>query len=268
MSKKAQVITEIFKICRKKKDYTFHNDLVKKVSQKVGFGNPFDATKIDDKSKLPEILIKNDYALIHLGKGFHSFIKGIDTIFHTFEPIQKTEDWSYRKSVLNHYNTSESNVLSVANNQRILHRFVLGKEAKLYEMEKSLKTYFPHRTKIDMDYSINGVPISLDKMQIEIDLTIEMNGIVSVFEAKNGNPNSFVIYQLYHPFLYYHKAKNDENVCGKIDDIVCVYLTKTIEEGFIFLNLWAYTFEDPFEITSIKFLKSCSYKLIPEQSKC
>jgi type I site-specific restriction-modification system R (restriction) subunit len=75
MSKKDQVLTKLFEICQKRNNYVFDNDLVKDVSKKVGFGNPFDATKIDNKVKLPQVLRDNDFAVIHLGKGRHQFIK-------------------------------------------------------------------------------------------------------------------------------------------------------------------------------------------------
>jgi hypothetical protein len=59
MNKKAKVLTELFKICQKRNDFVFHNDLVKDVCRKVGFGNPFDVTKIDSRDKLPQILLDN-----------------------------------------------------------------------------------------------------------------------------------------------------------------------------------------------------------------
>ncbi len=68
MSKK-DVITEIFKICKKKNNFIFDNNLVKTISKKYNFGNPFDVTKLDNINKLPDILIKNNYALIHFGNG-------------------------------------------------------------------------------------------------------------------------------------------------------------------------------------------------------
>ena len=105
-SKKSQVIEEIFKICNERKKHEFHNDLVKDVCKKFGFGNPFDVTKLDNKNKLPEILIENDFAVIHLGNGWHKFIKGIEKVYHNFEPIQEKIDWEYKKSLLNQYNTS------------------------------------------------------------------------------------------------------------------------------------------------------------------
>ncbi len=158
ISNKAKVIEELFKICKKKKDFTFHNDLVKKICVKVGFGNPFDVTKLDNKDKLPEILQKNNYAIIHLGSGKHKFIKGIDKVYHNFEPIQKKIDWKYQKSLLNQYNSSESNILSVANNQRILHHFLFGKDTELNDVDisKRPKTYFPHRTKTSFEYNFGN----------------------------------------------------------------------------------------------------------------
>lgn len=48
ISKKSKVISKIFEICKKENNYDFHNDLVKEISKKVDFGNPFDATKIDN----------------------------------------------------------------------------------------------------------------------------------------------------------------------------------------------------------------------------
>lgn len=46
MNKKQKILTEIFRICQKQNDFVFDNDLVKKISKKHKFGNPFDVTKI------------------------------------------------------------------------------------------------------------------------------------------------------------------------------------------------------------------------------
>jgi hypothetical protein len=47
IAKKQQVIAKLFKICKEKGDYVFDNALVKKVCRDIGFGNPFDATKVE-----------------------------------------------------------------------------------------------------------------------------------------------------------------------------------------------------------------------------
>ena len=263
-SKKNQVLEELFRICKSKGDFVFHNELVKDVCKKVGFGNPFDATKLDNEAKLPKILLDNDYALVHIGSGNHKFVKGINKIYHNFEPIEKNIEWEYQKSVLNQFNSSESNILSVANNQRVLHNFLFEKDSEFDDVDiiNRPKTYFPHRTKTSFEYYLGDEEkIILHNIQIEIDLTIEFQGTIGVFEAKNGKPDNFSIYQIYHPFLYYHNAKLEE-LKDRIKNIFSVYVVRENENNFDNIKLWAYTFEDPFDITSIKFVKSSQYKLI------
>jgi hypothetical protein len=265
--KKGQVIEELYRICKQKKNYTFHNNLVKDVCKIIGFGNPFDVTKLDNKSKLPELLIRNDVAIIHLGSGNHKFVDGINKVYHDFEPIQKTIYWKYKQSLLNQFNSSESNILSVANNQRILHHFLFGKDTELEDVDilKRPKTYFPHRTKTNFCYSFGEeTKLDLKNIQIEVDLTIEFKGTIGVFEGKNGKVDNFSIYQLYHPFLYYFNANLCDSLKGKINKIYCVYVVREkMKEGDV-LKLWTYTFEKPYDITSITFVQSAEYKLVKE----
>lgn len=266
MSKKDQVITELFKLCQAKNNYIFHNDLVKDISKQFGVGNPFDVTKLDSKKSLPDILISNNYAIIHLGNGNHQFIKGIDIIYHEFEPIQEIIQWDYHKSLLNQYNSSESNILSVANNQRILHHFLFGKDTEFDDIniEQRPKTYFPHRTKTSFAYNFGREShIELENIQIEIDLTIEFQGTVGVFEAKNGTPDNFAIYQLYHPFLYYYNANKLPEINGRIKQIYSVYVVKSIENKVTNLKMWAYMFTNSLDISSIQLIKSACYQLNP-----
>jgi len=149
-SEKQKVITEIFKFCVKKNNFVFHNELVKKVSKKHNFGNPFDATKLDNLDKFPDILIKNDYFIIHEGEGYHKFVKGIEKAFHKFEAISSKDvvDREYKRSILNEYDTSESNMLSVGSNLKIFHHFLYG------NIEVTPKIYFPRRTKTNFEYLI------------------------------------------------------------------------------------------------------------------
>ncbi len=270
-SLKKQVLTKLFSICEERGDYVFDNDLVKDVIGKMEgekkFKNPFDVTKVDRRDLLPQLMLEKNYAVIHLGNGAHRFIEGVEHVSHDFEPIQIEIDWKYKKSILNEYNTSESNILSVANNQRILHHFTFGQDNEFEDLDitKRPKTYFPHRTKANLKYNFGeDIEIELNKMQIEIDLTIEFKGTIAVFEAKNGKPDNFSVYQIYHPFLYYHEAKKKDEMQDKIQNIVCVYIVKQKEKEVTKLSLWAYTFEKPNDITSIKFLRSACYNLQKE----
>jgi hypothetical protein len=165
-------------------------------------------------------------------------------------------------TVTNEYNSSESNILSVANNQRILHHFLFGKDTEFdsIDITQRPKTYFPHRTKTSFAYNFGkDLHLELDNIQIEIDLTIEFQGTIGVFEGKNGKHDSFAVYQIYHPFLYYYKASQLSELKGKIKEIYGVYVVKTIENGITNLKIWAYTFKNPLDIVSIKFVKSVCY---------
>ena len=270
LRKKDKVLNELFRYCQKKNNPVFDNRLVKTVSKKFGFVNPFDATKLDNKNKLSILLLHNNVAIIHLGKGRHRFIKGIDKVFHDFEPIQTIIDWPYKKSVLNQFNSSESNILSVTNNQRILHHFVFetDREFEDTDISKRPKTYFPHRTKTSFKYNFGqAIEQQFDGIQIEIDLTIEFKGIIGLFEAKNGIPGNFSVYQIYHPFLYYHNARQRPEIADKIRKIICTYVVRNSTKGIDTISLWAYTFKNPLDITSIDFIKSSAYRLINQKEK-
>ena len=261
-SKKTQVILGLLTWCQANGTRTFHNDQVKDIARQVGLGNPFDATKLDNFNLLPQKLRDHDLAIIHLGRGNHAFVEGTRHVYHTFEPIADQQDWPYRKSLLNNYNTSESNTLSVANNQRILHDFAFGQDKEFDDVDISLrpKTYFPHRTKKHMAYGVGGHSVD-DLLQIEVDLTIEFQGTVAIFEGKNGKPTSFNVFQLYHPFLYYHLAnESDQRLNKGIKEIICIYVIRQADG----IALWAYTFDNTLDPTSIRFLRSKFYRLIQQ----
>lgn len=243
----------LYELCQNNNNYVFNNDKVKEICQKIGFGNPFDVTKLDNTDKLPIFFKEKDICILHLGKGNHMFANGINFLYHNFENIDKIIQWEYEKSLLDEYNSSESNILSVANNQGILHDFLFNDlEFFNLSIQQRPKTYFPHRTKCDLNYYFGNVPVNLTQQQIEIDLTIEYDEIICIFEAKNGTPNNFNISQIYHPFLYYFNS----NLTSR--PILCNYLVR--KENSI--KLWCYTFEIPLRMDSIKFLKSCEYQLI------
>ncbi len=261
---KKEIIQILFNNCKNKGDFIFHNNDIKQISQGT-FSNQFDVTKIDSSHKLPKVLKDNNYGLIHLGGGYHQFIHGIDKLFHSFEPIQKTINWQYQKSLLNNYGTSESNLLSVANNQRILHDFVFGKDCDFNhaDIRKRPKTYLPFPTGHPMKYKLGDETVETKSMRMQIDLAIEYQGVVGVFEAKNGTPTDFSIYQIFNPCYYYHQAKKDERINGLLKEIYGIYVTRPQPTSNV-INLWQYRFKKPEDMGSIEFIKSASYVLIQE----
>ncbi len=256
MGKKQDVITKVFEHCEKENNYIFNNNLVRTIAKKVGFGNPFDVTKLDDTKKFPDILLKKDYFIIHLGKGYHKFVKGIKNGFHKFEPIDTNNvfEWKYRQSILNDFDTSESNILSVGFNQRIIHDFLYD------DIVANPKMYGSRRTKTTLSFFIGKEKINAESLQMEIDLTTEYNGNVTVFEGKNNFPVNFATYQIYFPFLYYVKLKKENKL--PINNVNCCYLLrKRVKENSV-IKIYQYTFDDPEDITSIRLIKNAQYNLI------
>lgn len=256
MGTKQDVIRAIFDVCKQKGEFVFHNDFVKAICKEIGFGNPFDATKIDNSSLLPQNVRDENYFIAHLGVGYHAFFKGVELGYHHLETISPSENytWKYRQSLLNEFDTSESNILSVASNQRIIHDFLYN------DIVASPKVYNARRTKASFSYWVGEQQIECKNLQMEIDLTLEYQGVVTVFEGKNGFPDDFAIYQLFNPFKYYTQLKEDKNI--PIQQITCCYVLREKQESGSIIRLYNYTFEDPNQIASIRLVKKSQYNLI------
>ena len=250
-SKKQTVITRLYDRCKARRNFVFDNNEVKAVCAEVDFGNPFDATKIDNSVGLPDSLVADDMFVVHLGRGRHQFVHGISRGYHRFEPIPDARryQWPYRRSILNNINTSESNILSVGYNQRIIHDF-------LYEdIAASPKVYGSNRTHIPLDYRIGGDEIAVSRVQVEIDFTLEHLGAITVFEAKNGDPEDFNVFQLFNPYRYYRGITQSPPVTS----INCCYLLRQGDR----LRLYLYSFDDPQNPGSIRLERNAEYILVP-----
>ncbi len=117
--------------------------------------------------------------------------------------------------------------------------------------------YGARRTKTTLNYSIGKEKITASNLQMEIDLTTENNGIVTVFEGKNNFLENFAVYQLYFPFLYYYNLKKENKL-----EINCCYLLRKRDDEKSVIKIYKYTFEDPVDMTSIKLIKNARYNLI------
>jgi len=260
MSKKQEVISRLFQICRRKGDMTFDNDMVKAVSREIGFKNPFDATKVDHSHLLPQDVREADYYILHLGEGRHRFVKGIDVGYHRFEPIADEEriPWKYRPSVLNELDTSESNILSVASNQRVLHDF-------LYEdIVASPKVYNARRTKISFSFFAGQERIETTNLQMEIDMTLEYQRVVTVIEGKNKFPPDFAVYQIYFPFRYYHILNEKHNL--NLEQVQACYILRQRRASQSTLRFYLYTFDETDNMASIRLTKKAEYVLLRRSS--
>ena len=173
--------------------------------------------------------------------------------FHAFEEVTSTREWNYKKSILNESDSSESNILSVGVNQKLVHDF-------LYNSTRATpNVYHARRTKMSTEYSIGETRVSTDELQIEIDMTLELSGEVTIFEAKNGLPDNFAVYQLFLPFLHYKRLASEEGL--GIRDVNCCYFLRKKDSDSSLIRLYLYTFPKN-DMSSITLLKAKQYHLI------
>ena len=73
-------------------------------------------------------------------------------------------------------------------------------------------------------------------------MTLEHQRVITVFEAKNGSPRDFNVFQLFNPYRYYLRATEDMDV----ESIQCCYLVRqrNRRRGDK-LRLYLYSFADP-----------------------
>ena len=251
VGKKKQVLLALFQSCMDSGNYEFDNDKVREVCQQVGFSNQFDVTKLDNTNSLPDEIKDEGYCVVHLGDGQHRFMQVLDVWFHTFEEIEQSEKhpWDYTPSLLNHTDTSESNIISLVYNQLIIQDFLYG------DKTEKPKIYMPRRTKITATYQVHSDRIEATKLQMEMDATFEHRGVITVLEGKNGFPDNFAVYQLFHPFLDYQKVSG-------VQQVQCCYLLKEKnDEQSYSVRLYLYTFSDNNDIGSIELIKKSQYDL-------
>ena len=272
MSKKSQLLDELVNYCidmdgKDREFYIFDNDLVKRLSVLIQFRNHNDATHIDSKSASSPRMIEEGFSIIHLGATYqngkrdtarHAFVR-TDT-FHDFESIEKITRISYRPGPLDELNTSESNILSLVYNQGIIHRVLYP-----FDLRANPSIYMAHRTRFQPNHKIGGNRFPTGEIQAEVDMTIEYNGHVTVFEGKNwkSNRSDFAIYQLYMPFRYYYLKTRDEGL--KLSNLDCCYVVRKKIKGKNSvdsnIDVFRYTFDDPDELTSIRLISSERFEL-------
>ena len=192
--------------------------------------------------------------IIHLGEGIRQFMRDTSLGYRRLEAIGVGESvpWRYRQSLLNEFDTSESNIISVGLNQRILHDFLYD------DIIANPKWYGSRRTKFSGQYTIASKPISVSKLSMEIDAVLEMDNEVTIIQGKNGFPDDFAIYQLFHPYLYFEDLRESGRL--EVRRVQCCYFQRLKRAEGSILRLHLYRFHAR-ELSSIELVKKREYWL-------
>jgi hypothetical protein len=208
-------------------------------------------------------LKEKDVFIVHLGNGMHQFVRGIQLGYHTLEPVpdERRQPWPYKRGILDGTDMSEAGVLSLAFNQQILQDF-------LYD-DRTRQVYInvPRRTRgkdtNSFKYSIGDQEISVVGLQIEMDFIIEKReGEIALIEAKSSGkelPKDFAVGQTYLPYRRLLNILADKVGNIKIRNLFLVQYLRS--DGKEAIRIYEYTFADPLDMGSIRFIKNAEFIL-------
>jgi hypothetical protein len=264
---KKRTLMMVYAHCEQTGNFRFNNALVKRLTGEE-LSNQFDTTKIDTSAMLPAELKERDLFIVHLGKGWHQFVRGIAHGYHALEPVSADDvhDWDYVPGILDKTDDSEAGVLSLAFNQQILQHFLYGNRIV------QLFINVPRRTRgkdtNSFDYLIGDQTVTVSQLQIEMDFIVEKNGEIALAEAKcaaGALPRDFAVVQVYLPYKRLLKMLGHKLEAKKIRSMFFVQYTRP--DGKDCIRVYEYTFADPQSMSSLRFVRNAEYVLNKEQKR-
>ena len=96
-----------------------------------------------------------------------------------------------------------------------------------------------------------GHPVTVDRAQIEVDAALENDVTVVLVEAKNSDPETFNVRQLFYPYRSWLDR------LGTSKDLRCCFVCRVDDE----IRLVEYRFADPYRFDSIEAVKCARYRL-------
>ena len=203
-------------------------------------------TKFDHSKNRPHIFKENNLAILPIDNG--EYIIGP---FDLYQKLDKKDVDVIEIELPDFYETidlkniySESNALIVAEISGMI-------KALAQEDVKNTIRGKMRANKFDFTVNSNDSPqqINVNRPQIEIDAGYETSQKIIVIEAKNLEPDDFIIRQLYYPYRYW-KMRVDK-------EIVPVFFT--FKNGVY--TFYVYEFQDPENYNSIQLVNKLSYRI-------
>ena len=221
-------------------------------SQIKEFREPRLMAKFDHRHDLPKVFSANGLGILPVTRGTYSI--GPYDLFAKLKPPEEAVPTSLIpfpdaiESISADGITSETVALNCAFDAGVLARF-LGEE-------RLLPTVAGRAGARPFDFRIRSCDrkrvstLSVNGAQIEVDGAYESRNSLSLFEAKMHFDRDFIVRQLYYPFRHFSAS----GVTKPIRTIYLVYSSGMFD-------LSEYGFEDPFDYSSVKLLRSERYRL-------
>lgn len=202
----------------------------------------------DSQENMPDALLEKGLTVVpHTSKSW--FLIKCEG-FHRLEPIASDPKVFKAEFPFKLYSTEaktgEQQYLLNAHNTGLINEF-LGIKDKLY-----FTIMGKQRTERPFSFtSGNSVQVDIESAPIEIDAGFEGKNYIVIAEAKARPVKSFNIRQLYFPYRAWAWVPKKE--------ILLVFMCYDPERELY--NFWQYTWNKPTDITTIKLVKSVSYRL-------
>lgn len=203
--------------------------------------------KMDSTNDLPPVFKKYGYFLLPVTNGKYAIVRGNG--FHSLEKKTKlSEDFISRiKFPLTTAGRGSSEM------QYLDYSFNSGAIEDILEIGPLYQSIRGREYTKAFSFAVNNIEINTSSVQIEVDSGLEGEDAIVLFEAKVGDPEDFIIRQLFYPYNHFRIVSSEKK-------IIPVFFT--YDRVNQIYNYWIYEFSNPRDYNSIRFKKNISFKII------
>lgn len=201
-------------------------------------------TKIDHEEDLPSIFKRYGVFILPVSREVYAILKGKG--YHALEPIESPPE---RYLTDNPFPLSAEGVESEST--YLDYAYATGLLGNFTNVDNLFLASHGRRTTPTFNCNVNGIDLTVDRAQIEIDGGYENPEQIVLVEAKMGVPTTFNIRQLYYPYRTLHSdSKSVRNI---------FFCYEPTEQAYLFFE---YDFEYPIQYDSVRFVKSSKYNIL------
>lgn len=202
--------------------------------------------KSDSRKDLPKVMRDNGYFLLAVNNGRYAIVRGegFYNIEDAADPVEYESRIKFNLSTAMR-NTSEMQYLDYCFASGLMEE-VIGRGV-LYSSIRG------RERSGTFTFRVNSSELTVDGVQIEVDLGLEGEDCIVVLEAKARNMQDFIIRQLYYP---YRRFKN----LSATKRIIPVFFTYDQTQDTY--NFWIYEFTDLTDYNSLRLIDAASYRIV------